>query len=108
MAGVDAVRDEPLHGLLAEHIITHPRDECHVSSGPRRRHRLVRTLASRSDGELAPDHRLTRLRNPIELDDHVGIGAAHDDDAAPHTSNLWLLWVGRQVPAYTMRPRPTT
>ena len=57
--------------------------ECDPSPGPRRRHRLIRSLPARMPGKLTAELRLTRSREMGALHDEIRIGTAdHDDSGA--------------------------
>ena len=77
---VDAVGDEAGHRLVAEHVLADPGDEGHRAPGARRADRLVGPLAARGGDELPAQDGFARLGDAVHLDDHVGVGAADDED----------------------------
>ena len=65
---------------LFQGFLANTSDESNFSARASCRHRLVGAFAPRSTGKLAAQYGFARLRNAVELDDHVGIRAADDED----------------------------
>ena len=80
MIDANAVLLKSGQGLVAEHIAPHPGHEGHIAAGPRGRDRLVGPLSAGRHHELAAQDRLTGPRNPVQLDDHIGIRTADDNN----------------------------
>ena len=70
---MDAILDKSGHGLFSEHVPANTSDECDVAARAGRGHRLVGAFATGGRDKLTAQDGLARLRNAVELDDHVGI-----------------------------------
>jgi hypothetical protein len=74
-----AVDPKPLEvsdSSWAEEISAYTRDHPDLRSTPSRRHRLVRTLASKSEVELFPKNGLASFGEPFRKRNQIDIGAA--------------------------------
>ena len=77
---VNAVGHQPRHSLLAEHVLAHAADEGDASAGPSRPDRLIGPFAAGGGEELAAENGFARPRDAVQLDDHVGVRTADDED----------------------------
>jgi hypothetical protein len=78
---MDAILDKSSDGFISEHVLADTRDERDLAARASSRNRLIGALAPGSGAKLAAEDRFARRRDPFELDDHVGIRAADDEDS---------------------------
>jgi hypothetical protein len=74
--------------------------------GARRAHGLVGALAARRHAEVAAELGLARRGQMREFDDHIGVGAADDDDANVF-HHVFSFDIGDQVFETIRMPRPS-
>lgn len=78
---VDPVALEVPDGLVPEEVIADAGHESHGTAGPGGGHGLIGPLAAGGHGEFSAQDGLARPGNAGHPDDHVGVGAADDQDA---------------------------
>src|SRR5208282_3060960 len=77
---IDALARKSGHRLLSKHVLANPGDEGNVAADAGGGHCLVRALAPGGSEKLSAQNGLARLRDALELDDHVGVGTADDEN----------------------------
>jgi hypothetical protein len=78
---VDSPRFKILDRGGAEKVVAHPGDQVYLSAEPAGCNRLVGSLASESQVEIAAEDRLTRTRKTVVEGGEIDIGTSHYDDS---------------------------
>jgi hypothetical protein len=76
---IDAIGGEPSHCLAAKAVVSDASDQRYVTARASGSDRLVRTLTPRRSLKRASEYGFARLWNARELNDHIGVGTAHDN-----------------------------